>query len=171
MTLVNRCYIIYYIIALLSLYHVLCVGGASIYFNRKLLLTAYIILLIVILIIIVFVKCIVLNKSFNAHISEVNFKEPPPLSLTLLSWSCKEDCSYICTWKAVESFVSHGLKVPQFHGKVSRNAANKAAFLHYYSIILILAVAIYPYVRMSRTCICFILNIKFLCALEDVSKV
>lgn len=54
------------------------------------------------------------------HIAETTFKERPPLSLILLHWSCKEDCSYICTWKTVDSFVSHGLKIPQFHGKVSK---------------------------------------------------
>lgn len=45
------------------------------------------------------------------------FKELPSLSLRLLFWSCTEDCSYRCTWKTVDYFISHGLKVPQFHGK------------------------------------------------------
>ena len=49
--------------------------------------------------------------------NDENFKVQPLLSLRLLLWSCKEDCSYTCTWKTVDYFTSHGLKVPQFHGK------------------------------------------------------
>lgn len=56
----------------------------------------------------------------HLHVAETTFKEQPSLSLILLHWTCKEDCSYICTWKTVDSFVSHGLKIPQFHGKVSK---------------------------------------------------
>lgn len=53
------------------------------------------------------------------HVVETDFKEQPSFSLILLRWSCKEDCSYICTWRTVDYFVSQGLKIPQFHGKVS----------------------------------------------------
>lgn len=63
------------------------------------------------------VKQFLINHQI--YITEINFKGQPSLSLTLLNWSCKEDCSYICTWRTVDSFISHGLKVPQFHGKVS----------------------------------------------------
>lgn len=52
------------------------------------------------------------------HFTDHRFKVLPSLSLRLLFWSCKEDCSYNCTWKTVDHFTSHGLKVPQFHGKV-----------------------------------------------------
>ena len=52
------------------------------------------------------------------YFTDQKFKILPPLSLRLLFWSCKEDCSYSCIWKTVDYFTSHGLKVPQFHGKV-----------------------------------------------------
>ncbi|XP_078050843.1 per1-like protein PGAP3 [Augochlora pura] len=46
-----------------------------------------------------------------------DFKVQPSLALRLLFWTCEEDCSYDCTWETVDYFTSHGLKVPQFHGK------------------------------------------------------
>ncbi|XP_015182204.1 PREDICTED: post-GPI attachment to proteins factor 3 [Polistes dominula] len=49
--------------------------------------------------------------------NNVTFNNPPPLSLSLLSWSCIEDCKYMCMWRTVDYFVSHGLRVPQFNGK------------------------------------------------------
>lgn len=52
------------------------------------------------------------------HFTDQKFKVLPSLSLRLLFWSCKEDCSYSCAWKTVDYFTSHGLTVPQFHGKV-----------------------------------------------------
>ncbi|XP_014485308.1 PREDICTED: post-GPI attachment to proteins factor 3 [Dinoponera quadriceps] len=61
-------------------------------------------------------QCLALCRNSNCK-DEIVFKVPPSLWLTLLNWSCKEDCSYICTWRTVDSFISHGLKVPQFHGK------------------------------------------------------
>lgn len=64
----------------------------------------------------VYNQCLSLCRSNNCE-DEIKFKEEPPLLLSLLHWSCTEDCSYICTWKTVDSFISHGLKVPQFHGK------------------------------------------------------
>ncbi|XP_012247470.1 post-GPI attachment to proteins factor 3 isoform X2 [Bombus impatiens] len=60
-----------------------------------------------------------LEKCHNDNCdNDHRFKVLPSLSLRLLFWSCKEDCSYNCTWKTVDHFTSHGLKVPQFHGKV-----------------------------------------------------
>ncbi|KAL6441036.1 hypothetical protein ACFW04_003419 [Cataglyphis niger] len=64
----------------------------------------------------IYKQCVALCLTRNCK-NETIFKEQPSLSLILLHWSCKEDCSYICTWKTVDSFVSHGLKIPQFHGK------------------------------------------------------
>ncbi|KAH0951887.1 hypothetical protein HN011_001525 [Eciton burchellii] len=64
----------------------------------------------------VYNQCLTLCRNSRCE-DETNFKERPPLSLILFNWSCKEDCSYICIWKAVDAFVFHGLKVPQFHGK------------------------------------------------------
>ncbi|XP_020290926.1 post-GPI attachment to proteins factor 3 [Pseudomyrmex gracilis] len=61
-------------------------------------------------------KCLALCRSSNCE-NETNFKKQPPFSLILMNWSCKEDCSYMCMWKTVDSFVTDGLKVPQFHGK------------------------------------------------------
>lgn len=55
--------------------------------------------------------------SMTICANEQEFKEDPPLSLRLLSWTCVEECSYRCTWDTVYYFTSHGLKVPQFHGK------------------------------------------------------
>ncbi|XP_032667594.1 post-GPI attachment to proteins factor 3 [Odontomachus brunneus] len=61
-------------------------------------------------------QCLAQCRNNNCK-NEINFKKQPPLSLILLNWYCKEDCSYTCTWKTVDFFISHGLKVPQFHGK------------------------------------------------------
>lgn len=47
-----------------------------------------------------------------------DFKVQPSIPLRVLMWSCKEDCSYGCIWETVNYFTSHGLNVPQFHGKV-----------------------------------------------------
>ncbi|CAK9831483.1 Post-GPI attachment to proteins factor 3 [Anthophora retusa] len=59
-----------------------------------------------------------LEKCCNDNcVNDQKFKVQPSLSLRLLLWSCKEDCSYNCVWKTVDYFTSHGLKVPQFHGK------------------------------------------------------
>nr|XP_012134830.1 PREDICTED: post-GPI attachment to proteins factor 3 isoform X2 [Megachile rotundata] len=60
--------------------------------------------------------CLAKCRDNNCN-TDKNFKVEPPLSLRLLFWSCKEDCSYSCTWETVDYFISHGLKVPQFHGK------------------------------------------------------
>ncbi|CAL1689111.1 unnamed protein product [Lasius platythorax] len=64
----------------------------------------------------VYKQCLALCLARNCK-NETTFKEQPSLSLILLHWSCKEDCSYTCTWRTVDSFVSYGLKIPQFHGK------------------------------------------------------
>ncbi|KAL2733341.1 post-GPI attachment to proteins factor 3 [Vespula maculifrons] len=48
---------------------------------------------------------------------DTTFINPPSLFLSLLSWSCIEDCRYTCMWHTVEYFVNHGLTVPQFYGK------------------------------------------------------
>ncbi|RLU19064.1 hypothetical protein DMN91_009422 [Ooceraea biroi] len=64
----------------------------------------------------VYNQCLALCRNSNCE-DETDFKQRPPLSLILLQWSCKEDCSYICTWRTVDTFVFNGLKVPQFHGK------------------------------------------------------
>ncbi|KZC05343.1 PREDICTED: post-GPI attachment to proteins factor 3 [Dufourea novaeangliae] len=53
----------------------------------------------------------------NNCVGDEDFKVQPSVSLRMLLWSCKEDCSYSCTWETVNYFTSHGLKVPQFHGK------------------------------------------------------
>ncbi|XP_076754407.1 per1-like protein PGAP3 [Xylocopa sonorina] len=60
--------------------------------------------------------CLERCSASNCY-NDQSFKVQPSLSLRLLLWSCKEDCSYSCTWKTVDYFTSHGLKVPQFHGK------------------------------------------------------
>ncbi|KAL6258906.1 hypothetical protein P5V15_010850 [Pogonomyrmex californicus] len=61
-------------------------------------------------------QCLTLCRNNNCK-DDTSFKQQPSLSLILLNWSCKEDCSYICMWRTVDYFVSHGLKIPQFHGK------------------------------------------------------
>lgn len=57
------------------------------------------------------------NCRSSHCVNEQTFKYEPSLFLKILLWSCKEDCSYICTWETVNYFTSHGLSVPQFHGK------------------------------------------------------
>jgi len=34
-----------------------------------------------------------------------------------LGWTCSDNCGYECMWYTVDVFTSHGMKVPQFHGK------------------------------------------------------
>ncbi|KAI4494090.1 hypothetical protein M0802_009244 [Mischocyttarus mexicanus] len=65
-------------------------------------------------------QCLI--KYLNNHCkNNVTFNNPPALSLSLLSWSCIEDCKYMCMWRTVEYFESHGLRVPQFNGKICLN--------------------------------------------------
>lgn len=61
-------------------------------------------------------QCLINCRYTNCDKDE-KFKEQPPLSLRLTLWSCMDDCSYNCIWETVNYFTSHGLKVPQFHGK------------------------------------------------------
>lgn len=58
------------------------------------------------------VKC-----RFNHCKDDSTFINPPPTFLSLLLWSCMEDCKYTCMWHTVEYFLNHGLAVPQFYGK------------------------------------------------------
>ncbi|XP_043249531.1 post-GPI attachment to proteins factor 3 [Colletes gigas] len=60
--------------------------------------------------------CLAKCQDSNCE-SDEDFKAKPSILLRLLLWSCKEDCSYGCSWETVNYFISHGLHVPQFHGK------------------------------------------------------
>ncbi|XP_076296301.1 per1-like protein PGAP3 [Lasioglossum baleicum] len=57
------------------------------------------------------------NCRDNNCKADNDFKVQPSLVLRSLLWTCEEDCRYGCTWETVRYFTSHGLKVPQFHGK------------------------------------------------------
>ena len=41
-----------------------------------------------------------------------------PLALSLLRWSCEENCEYECMHRVTAQDVAHGRPVRQFHGKV-----------------------------------------------------
>ncbi|XP_012219676.1 post-GPI attachment to proteins factor 3 [Linepithema humile] len=64
----------------------------------------------------VYSQCLTVCRNKNC-VDEIYFKNQPSLPLILLRWTCKEDCSYICTWITVKVFISQGLEIPQFHGK------------------------------------------------------
>lgn len=36
----------------------------------------------------------------------------------LVRWTCKDECSYECMWRATDAFLDRGWKMPQFFGKV-----------------------------------------------------
>ena len=36
----------------------------------------------------------------------------------LLEWDCESECEYSCMWNTVSLFQQHGVKIPQFYGKV-----------------------------------------------------
>ncbi|XP_054001912.1 post-GPI attachment to proteins factor 3 [Hylaeus anthracinus] len=60
--------------------------------------------------------CLAKCRDSNCD-SDGGFKVQPSVPMRLLRWSCKEDCSYGCIWETVNYFISHGLNIPQFHGK------------------------------------------------------
>ena len=37
----------------------------------------------------------------------------------LLKWDCESECEYSCMWNTVSLFKQHGVKIPQFYGKVN----------------------------------------------------
>ena len=37
----------------------------------------------------------------------------------LLEWDCESECEYSCMWNTVSLFQQHGVKIPQFYGKVN----------------------------------------------------
>ncbi|KAG7208527.1 hypothetical protein KM043_014746 [Ampulex compressa] len=57
------------------------------------------------------------NCQYANCAGDENYKKKQSSEVNLLSWSCVEDCNYICMWETVDYFTSHGIKVPQFHGK------------------------------------------------------
>lgn len=64
----------------------------------------------------IFMKC-VSNCGNKNCTSQSKFLSAQPWYLTVLQWSCKDECRYQCMWKTVDAFHKDGLSVPQFHGK------------------------------------------------------
>lgn len=64
-----------------------------------------------------------INSQLPDQLSVSSFPVPEtlhiPLHLQLLQWSCKDECKYTCMWPTVDWFVSAGIGVQQFFGKVS----------------------------------------------------
>lgn len=47
--------------------------------------------------------------------------DEPPIYLSLLQWSCEDECRYECMWKTVKAFHERNWPTPQFYGKVYSN--------------------------------------------------
>ncbi|XP_013409163.1 post-GPI attachment to proteins factor 3-like [Lingula anatina] len=65
----------------------------------------------------VFQKCLQNCYLASCRVSDAAWAEQLPWYMRLLNWTCPDECSYFCMWRAVEAFQKDGSPVPQFYGK------------------------------------------------------
>lgn len=65
---------------------------------------------------------VVNSATVTDHSSYQTFQDKQPFYLTLLGWSCSEECRYQCQWRTINYLMSPSVgvtwnNIPQFHGK------------------------------------------------------
>ena len=65
---------------------------------------------------------LVTSATVTDHSSYQTFQDKQPFHLTVLGWSCSEECRYQCQWRTINYLMSPSVgvtwnNIPQFHGK------------------------------------------------------